>query len=766
MRKTTWALACAAALTIAGCGKQHGSLVIVHVTATPQIDSVATLAVKVTADQRDKSFPLSVNGGSIPPEQTFGVELDASVRGTISVDIDAKDNAGGTIVSGSGMAQIVVGGTTDLPVTLGSAVDMGVDATEPADLDEPDLRPVICDPNGVNTPVCVWRWQTPLPVGENLVSVHAFADDDTFAMTTSGAVLHRNGTGWSVLPARPKAAIGNFVSRRMAGARGAFTDLYITGFTHPTTNDVWEVFHSADKGVTWTEEALPATATATVGSTYFGMTVGVGGDVVLAGEWSHILTRAHGTGVWADYQTDAASCPPATGGCATNYDAITSSVLANVATTGTKLSRANVGTNTWTTFATPGGNILNGLCTGPGSGINQRYWGVGPSGVVASSTDSSSWVAQTSGIASALNGCVAITDMIAWAFGASGAIIATTNGGVAGSGTWAGQTSGTSLQLLAGTHSPGTALTIVGETGTILRSTNGGTSYTNERTGPSGSWSAIFGVSPTAVFAVGSGGSIVHTTDGITWQDIGTTGTTANLGAVWASSATDVYAVGASGTLVHSTDGMSFTKYANPGSGGIPAAATLYDVSGLAANNVFVAASTGLYRSTDGGVSFTPVSIPGFTGPAVYSLWAMNGGLWLGGDNGQIYYTTDGTIFASQTLTGIGATLPISRIRGRAPSELYAASSAGAWLAHTTNGGTSWTNGVVMSLGSGAFDLAVTPSGTVYATAYALLVSKDAGVNFVPVTTAPVPTSQIAMYAPSDSEIFATTSGGIVHFGN
>lgn len=81
-----------------------------------------------------------------------------------------------------------------------------------------------------------------------------------------------------------------------------------------------------------------------------------------------------------------------------------------------------------------------------------------------------------------------------------------------------------------------------------------------------------------------------------------------------------------------------------------------------------------------------------------------------------------------------------------------------------------WTIAEVTSLGgSGAYDLAITPSGSVYATGAAgngLAVSQDAGMSFVPVNTAPVPSQHIALYAPSDSEIFATDSGGIVHFGN
>ena len=779
------ALACfalgASLLAGAGCGSAAidpcKGLAGTCVALTVQSSTVATVdSLHIVASGALTGDQTSAGGRANLPI-VVALQLPANVTGSLDLHVDALLAA--TLVGSCDTDTLVTPGQhssaicTLLNVDNGN-VDMSMGGGDDLAGTGPDMLPLPCDPKGVTGPKCQWRWQTPLPVGEDIVGVHSFADNDTIALTSSGALLHRDGTGWSMLPARPMPASGTFHARRLAGGGSSITDLYIVGYNVPPGggSTVDEVFHSVDKGGSWTEELLPNTAT-TGNNTFFGIAVGASGDVLLAGGFSHIVTRNHSTGTWTDFQPDATCAPPATG-CSTNYNAITSSVLANVATYGVNfISRANAGTNSWTLKIT-GPNTANSiisLCSGSdGSGTNLRYWGVGYGGVVTTSTDSTTWALETSNTGALLQGCTAIDNNRIWAFGASGAIVATTNGGVAGTGTWAGQTSGTSNQLLAGSNSPGTALTIVGQAGTILRTMNGGTSYTNEQSGPSGNWEAIFGLSPTNVWAAGTGGSIVHTTDGLTWKAIATTGTTANLIDLWASSATNIYAVGTAGSLVHSTDGTSFTKYTNPASGGIPATATLYGVSGLGANNVFVAADTGLYRSTDNGASFLPATVTGFTGTAVTAIFAMNGSLWIGGANGQIYTTTDGVNFSAQTLTGVGASLRITRIRGRAPSELYAASTDGGWLAHTTNGGTNWTNGIVASLGgSGAYDLAITPTGTVYATdatGNGLAVSQDTGMNFVPVTTAPVPNEHIALYAPSDSEIFATDSGGIVHFGN
>ena len=734
------------------------------------VDSLHILATgALTGDQTS-------SGGRANLPIVVALKLPDNTAGSLNLHVDGV--LAGTIVGSCDTDTLVTPGQHATAIcTLLGADNGGMDMSMGDDMTGGggnDMTPTPCNPKGVTGPKCQWRWQTPLPVGEDIVGVHAFADNDIIALTASGSLIHRDGTGWSMLPARPTAAIGTFHARRLAGGGSSITDLYIVGYNVPPGggSTVDEVFHSIDKGGSWTEEMLPGAATSGNNS-FFGIAVGVSGDVLLAGGFSHILTRNHSTGTWTDFQPDATCAPPATG-CSTNYNAITSSVLANVATYGVNfISRAPVGTNSWTLKITgPNASAIDALCSGQdGSGTNLRYWGVGAGGVVTTSTDSTTWANETSNTGANLLGCTALDNNRIWAFGANGAIVATTNGGVAGTGTWAGQTSGTSNNLLAGSNSPGTALTIVGSNGTILRTMNGGTSYTNEQTGPSGNWLAIFGLSPTNVWASGGGGQIVHTTDGLTWKAIGTTGTTtANLIGLWASSATNIYAVGTMGTLVHSTDGTSFTKYTNPASGGIPASATLYGVSGLGANNVIVAADTGLYRSTDNGASFVPVTVTGFTGPAVTAIFAMNGSLWIGGENGQIYVTTDGVSFTAQPQTGVGASLHITRISGRAPSELYAASSDGGWLAHTTNGGTTWTNGIVASLGgAGAYDLAITPSGTLYATGATgggLVVSQDNGMNFVPVNTAPVPSEHIALYAPSDSEIFATDSGGIVHYGN
>lgn len=449
------------------CAGVSGTCVALTVESTTvlAVDSlhiVATGAVagaETTSGAR-KSLPLHV-----------ALKLPASASGRWNLSIEGL--LGGVVVgSGPASADVVPGKHTTANCTLtaigggdgGSDGGLNLAGSDGGG----DMSPVVCDPSGAKGPACVWRWQAPLPVGEEIVSVHAFADDDTFALTQSGTILHRDGNGWSILPARPTPATGTFTARRMAGATGQLSNLYIVGFNSGTSATVYEVFHSADKGVSWKEEPLPATAT--VGNDSFpGITVTPGGDVILAGDFSHIVTRSQSSGTWTDYQTDTTCAPPSTG-CSTNYGAVTSTVVANVATYGVnEISRANAGTNSWTLkiAGSNGTNPILALCANWDGSSNYRYWGVGYSGVITTSVDSTTWSSEASNTAALLYGCTAINNNNVWAFGSSGTIIASSNGGIAGTGTWTGQTSGTSSLLLSGSHSPGTALTIVGDSGTI-----------------------------------------------------------------------------------------------------------------------------------------------------------------------------------------------------------------------------------------------------------------------------------------------------------
>ncbi len=740
------------------CAGATDACVTLSVTSSQIHGSVDALALVATGAVTANKTTTATHGARLPFK--VALHFGAGESGMVHLAVTASASS---LPLGEGSTDFSVPATGHTTASvdlepLGGDGGMG-DLPPGGDAGSGDMMPVDCDPHGLTATACVWRWQAPYPVGENLRSVHSFSEGDIFALTESGAILHFDGTTWSLLPARPTPGSGAFGALKLVGGTH---DLYILGF-NSGMGQPSEVFHSQDKGASWVEETLPSLAAANSNIRDIAVVPGSTDDIVVAvGGYAHIVTRSS-AGMWTDDQLTCVGMS----GCSTNFRAVTASLLDQVAFYSATGGYVGAGVMWAPLTGLSGTSSVNALCTGHDSGGNNiRYWGVGYNGVIATASQSAPtvWSLQSNPTSAILYGCTATDQDKVWAYGADGTLVASTNGG----SSWAAQSTGTTALLLSGSHGPGTTLTVVGVGGVILQALDGANTFTNKQTGVRGGFNAIYGVGPQNLYAVGNDGVTAHTTDGVSWTAVAKTGTTERLVSTWGSSATDVYAVGAKGTLVHTTDGSTFTRYANPGAGGIPATANLFSIAGLSANNVLVGSDLGLYRSVDGGKSFSPVAVSNFMGTNVYTIFALGGDVWIGGDSGQIYHSTDGTTWSSQTLDKIGAGLRVTSITGRASGELFAASMDDSWLARSLNKGASWTNGAVTSLGgSTLYQIALTPSGSsLYALSNELLVSTDHGMNFVPVNTAPVPAELGALFVASDSNIYGASANGLVHFGN
>src|SRR5438874_5898596 len=97
---------------VAGCGK-HGSIVVVTVTSSSMF-AVSSLTADVTAGGRHQTFAVPLSASTIPPDQTFGIEVPPDVSGVIAVTVTGGGRTGG------GNVQINAGGRADLTVTLGN----------------------------------------------------------------------------------------------------------------------------------------------------------------------------------------------------------------------------------------------------------------------------------------------------------------------------------------------------------------------------------------------------------------------------------------------------------------------------------------------------------------------------------------------------------------------------------------------------------------------------------------------------------------------
>jgi hypothetical protein len=623
---------------------------------------------------------------------------------------------------------------------------------------------IVCDPRGVLAAACVWRWQTPLPQGEEIIGVHAFADNDIIAYTKANTVLHRDGNGWTVLPTQPTAALGVFSARGFAGGGN---DLYVTGFNSQAGQPP-DIFRSTDKGMTWTEQTLPSFGNP---APFFWDIATNGTDTIVVSSDGDIMQRNSGTGVWNNRNFTFGFGTGVTHFQGAHVGTVRMLAVGNHGgtTPGGLIAYASTGTAIWNAVSpNPTPNQLFSACSGTGAGGTFQYWAVGVSGTIVTSTDGMAWSTQTSNTANDLYGCDATDATHVTAWGRNGTVVRTTDGV-----TWSPLVTNVADVLEGGSHSPGATFTVGGQTGTLLRIVDGSATFMQERTGPNDPWFALYGFAPHTVYAGGFNGSLVRTTDGVTWQRL-VSGSTQTITALWGSSPNDVYAVGTAGTVLHSTNGTTFVKYMNPATGGIPAADDLTSVSGLSAGDVYAIGTAGLYHTTDNGSTWTPVTVTGMSG-VPSAVFAMGGEIWVGGPMGQIFHSSNGTTWTAQPIPGpLGNLDTVGRIRGRMPGDLFASYVNAPMIAHSANGGAAWTviapmTGI-LGVDTGLFDIAPTPSGNyIYASGQSgFVVSQDEAANWNFVNTHVSSNTTAGLFAFSDTDVYAIVaggSGGILHYG-
>jgi photosystem II stability/assembly factor-like uncharacterized protein len=274
---------------------------------------------------------------------------------------------------------------------------------------------------------------------------------------------------------------------------------------------------------------------------------------------------------------------------------------------------------------------------------------VGTGGVIYTSTNSgTNWTKRSTGTTTNLFGIQFSGTNIGYAVGnESGVILKTTNGGT----TWTSLGPTTNARFNDLTVIDDNTVHVVGTNKNIYRTTNGGTTWTlqfNDNIN-GGELIGITFTSATAGYAVGLGGVVVRTTNGGTTWAIQTSQTipaTLRLTDVLFTNATTGFIVGQSspspgGFIYRTTDGGTTWAFQSS----IANAQAL----GLAANGstLFVSSSAGLFRSTNGGTEWLPVSgaprifglqFPTSTiGYAITSDFALRGSMWKTTDGGATW---------------------------------------------------------------------------------------------------------------------------------
>jgi len=245
------------------------------------------------------------------------------------------------------------------------------------------------------------------------------------------------------------------------------------------------------------------------------------------------------------------------------------------------------------------------------------------------------WYSQPSGAAGfALDGVFVLPDgRHGWAVGASGKVLATTNGGV----SWSMQTSGTAANLSGVWFTSTTDGWAVGKAGVMIHTTDGGASWTRVTSINASASEALDHVQFTARdtgWVVGGQASdhgvIFRTFDrGQTWQR--QTPTTFALHGVSFATTTDGWAVGDNGVVLGTHDrGASYDLRAVC----FPAVATGWTVGSSGVAGLIL-------RSDNGGASWTPQSANTSARlNAVFFIDATHG--WAVGENGVILHTSTG----------------------------------------------------------------------------------------------------------------------------
>jgi photosystem II stability/assembly factor-like uncharacterized protein len=213
-----------------------------------------------------------------------------------------------------------------------------------------------------------------------------------------------------------------------------------------------------------------------------------------------------------------------------------------------------------------------------------------------------------------------------------------------------------------------------GFSGTLLKSTNGGVDWTAQTSGTTNNLTDGACLSTTSCWAVGNSGTILHTTDGSTWA-AQTSSTTNNFNGVWAVETSHVWAVGNSGTI----DFYNGTAWATQTSG---TANNLNGVYCVDSSHCWAAGNSGTIDFYNGTTWATQTSGTTQTLNGVYCLDSTH--CWAVGNSGTILFY-NGTSWATQTS---GTTNALQGVTFVDSSHGWASGASGTVLFYN---GTSWS---------------------------------------------------------------------------
>jgi photosystem II stability/assembly factor-like uncharacterized protein len=751
-----------AALGLVGCA--DGKSVVTVTLDAEQGDTfdVASLRV-VPSDSAGRMDTITVPvGRTIPPAYELGLRFDASVRGSIHVDVQALDGTGAPIGAAAGDVVVAPSKSLSLPLTLrrvigpppGSSLAFVV---QPSDAIangtiKPPVQVAVKDAGGAT--VTTTNASITVALGANpangrlagTLTVAAVNGVATFAdlsidMNGDGYTLVASSTGVTGATSTPfnvrapvwapatNGIFGGTVTA-LASDRGSPITLYAGTSTSG-------VYKSTNLGQTWVPVVNGLTTLAINGLAVDPTNAQVAWATTDNGIWKTVNGGASWTLSYVE---------PSTPWYAIAVDPASPSTV--YAGSFGKVVKTTNGGASWSDDSSGFGSAASGLAPGrisslAVSGANVYLTGYNnfmSGGGLWKQTGGGAW-AKDAGMAGIYPNSVAVspTNASVILVGTDGGLWGTTNGGtnwsqrVAGSPNFYG---GGVAKVVAFDPSDGNVVYVGSSATGVYKSSDGGTT-----------WSAVNqSISDQAVSAIvvdkNSGANVFAGLKKGVWKSMAS-------GFNWFDSSAGLTALPVRSLATTATAG---TLYAGTWSGGV-------------------------FKTIDGGQNWAPASGSGAmalpardqTVSALVADPASPSTVLAGVNRGGVWRTTDGgTSWADLSGGGLGGDIYVKAL-AQSPQNtmvLYAGTDFGT-LYKTANGGGAWTNGNLTGASFVAVVCDPTSASTVYAASTAV-VSKTTtgGTSWAPITTglpAMVAISSLAMEGASTSALWLGLQSGAVY---
>jgi photosystem II stability/assembly factor-like uncharacterized protein len=259
--------------------------------------------------------------------------------------------------------------------------------------------------------------------------------------------------------------------------------------------------------------------------------------------------------------------------------------------------------------------------------------------------------------------------------------------------------------------------------GTIVHTNDGGANWVRQQPGTDATLNAVHFVTASQGWVVGSEGTILRTTNGgQSWQAQSSGAGFADLVSVhfinantgWATGFENFFSPG----VILRTDNGGQTWVAQPqaNSDGVEWTRVFF-VDGSNGWILGSSGSAGLLRTTNGGTTWTRITIPASTTlKGLHFTDALNG--WVAGYDGTILRTSDGgTTWSPQAVPNPGSPGFVDAVYFTDPNNGWAVGGAGTILS-TTNGGTAWSSDDVGTGLTRFYDVHFPAAGTGWAVGF------------------------------------------------